>query len=79
LFFIPYSALRQKVTPDAMLGRMIATMRFLTVAMAPAGAALAGALGERFGVRNGLLCVGAGALALVLATAFASGLRQVKD
>jgi MFS family permease len=79
LFFIPYGALRQKVTPDAMLGRMIATMRFLTVAMAPVGAALAGVLGERFGVRNGLLCVGAGALALVLATAFGSGLRDVKD
>jgi MFS family permease len=79
LFFIPYSALRQQVTSDAMLGRMIATMRFLTVAMAPVGAALAGALGERFGVRNGLLCVGAGAFALILATAFAGGLRQVKD
>lgn len=79
LFFIPYGALRQKVTSDAMLGRMIATMRFLTVAMAPVGAAFAGALGEHFGVRNGLLCVGAGALALVLAAAFASGLHSVKD
>lgn len=79
LFFIPYGALRQKVTSDAMLGRMIATMRFLTVAMAPVGAAFAGALGERIGVRSALLCVGGGALVLVLATAFASGLRDVKD
>lgn len=79
LFYIPYGALRQKVTSDEMLGRMIATMRFLTVAMAPVGAALAGSLGQHFGVRNGLVCVGTGALALVLGTAFAGGLRHVRD
>jgi hypothetical protein len=54
LFFLPYLALRQRVTPDALLGRMTSTMRFLTVAMAPLGAAGAGMLGERFGVRGGL-------------------------
>jgi hypothetical protein len=32
LFFVPYIALRQRVTPDAVLGRMVATMRSLTVA-----------------------------------------------
>jgi Na+/melibiose symporter-like transporter len=79
LFYIPYGALRQKVTPDPMLGRMVATMRFLTVAMAPIGSMVAGVLGERLGVRAGLACVGVGALALVLATLFASGLSKVKD
>jgi hypothetical protein len=79
LFYIPYGALRQRVTPDHMLGRMVATMRFATVAMAPIGSALAGALGEVAGVRTGLATVGAGAVGVVLATAFLSGLHKVKD
>lgn len=78
LFYIPYGALRQKVTPDPMLGRMIATMRFLTVAMAPVGSMLAGVLGERFGVRTSLACVGVGALGLVLAASLGD-LRKVRD
>jgi MFS family permease len=79
MFFIPYGALRQKVTHDAMLGRMIATMRFLTVAMAPVGATLAGALGQRLGVQGGMYCVAAGATTLMLATAFASAVHKVRD
>jgi MFS family permease len=79
LFYIPYGALRQKVTPDAMLGRMIGTMRFLTVAMAPVGSMIAGVLGQQFGVRNALGCIGVAAFAQVLATLFASDLRKVKD
>jgi hypothetical protein len=79
LFYIPYGALRQKVTPDPMLGRMIATMRFLTVAMAPVGSIIAGALGQHFGVRSALACVGVAATVMTLATLFGSGLRQVKD
>jgi predicted MFS family arabinose efflux permease len=79
LFFITYSALRQRVTPDAMLGRMVATVRFMAVAMAPVGAIAAGGLAERFSVRTGLACVGAGAMMLVLATMLATGLHKVKD
>ena len=79
LFFVPYSALRQRVTPDAVLGRMVATMRALTVAAAPLGALLAGALGEGFGVRAGLACIAAGAAALSVATVFGTRLRDVKD
>jgi hypothetical protein len=79
LFYIPYGALRQKVTPDPMLGRMIATMRFLTVAMAPIGSMIAGALGQQLGVRTALACVGVAAMLLTLATLFGSGLRQMKD
>ncbi|MEW6762343.1 MAG: MFS transporter [Pseudomonadota bacterium] len=79
LFFVPYSALRQRVTPDAVLGRMVATMRALTVAAAPLGALLAGALGEGFGVRAGLACIAAGAVALSLATVIGTRLRHVKD
>jgi MFS family permease len=79
LFFITYSALRQRVTPDAMLGRMVATVRFLAVAMAPIGALTAGAVAERFSVRAGLACVAAGATMLVLVTVFAGGLHKMKD
>lgn len=79
LFFIPYAALRQKVTPDEVLGRMIATMRFLTVAMAPAGAMLAGLLAEQFSVRTGLVCVAVGGVLLTVATIFNKGLARLRD
>jgi Na+/melibiose symporter-like transporter len=79
LFFIPYGALRQRVTPDEMLGRMVATMRFLTVAMAPVGAMSAGALAEVAGVRTGLVCVGVGAVVLTGATLLAAGLHRLQE
>jgi predicted MFS family arabinose efflux permease len=65
LFLLPYTTMRQKVTPDAYLGRMVSTMRFLTVAVAPVGALTAGYLGEHFSVRTGLACVAAGGIALM--------------
>lgn len=79
LFFIPYGALRQKLTPDPMLGRMIATMRFLTVAMAPIGSMAAGLMGQQIGVRAALGWIGAASIALVLATLFGTRLRQIRD
>jgi hypothetical protein len=79
LFFMPYIALRQRITPDAMLGRMVATMRCLTVAMAPIGALAAGALAERFSVRVGLVCVAAGAILLAVATVAGTRLRHAND
>lgn len=79
LFFIPYGALRQKLTPDPMLGRMIATMRFLTVAMAPVGSMLAGVMGQQIGVRAALGWIGAASVALVLATLFGTRLRRIRD
>jgi len=79
LFFVPYIALRQRVTPDAVLGRMVATMRSLTVASAPLGAMAAGALAERFSVRTGLMCVAGGALVLAVAAVAGTRLRHVND
>ena len=78
LFFLPYLALRQRVTPDAFLGRMTSTMRFMTVAMAPVGAAGAGLLAERIGVRAGLGMVAAGALLLTLGTLFGTRLHKIR-
>ena len=79
LFFLPYLALRQRVTPDAFLGRMTSTMRFMTVAMAPLGAAGAGLLAERIGVRGGLGVVAAGALLLTLGTLFGTRLHRINE
>jgi predicted MFS family arabinose efflux permease len=79
LFFVPYIALRQRVTPDAVLGRMVATMRSLTVASAPVGALAAGALAERFSVRTGLVCIAAGAIVLAVVAVAGTRLRHVND
>jgi MFS family permease len=78
LFFLPYLALRQRVTPDAFLGRMTSTMRFMTVAMAPVGAAGAGLLAEHIGVRGGLAVVAAGALLLTASTLLGTRLHRVE-
>jgi MFS family permease len=76
LFLMPYTTMRQKVTPDEYLGRMISTMRFLTVAIAPLGALTAGYLGEHFSVRTGLACVAAGSIGLMLLLALSPAVRQ---
>ena len=67
LYGINYLSLRQAITPDRLLGRMTATMRFLTVAMAPLGSLVGGVLATYIGLRGTLLTVGV--LALVLSGA----------
>jgi MFS family permease len=67
LYGINYLALRQAITPDRLLGRMTATMRFLTVAAAPLGSLVGGALATVIGLRETLLVIGA--LGLVLSGA----------
>jgi MFS family permease len=57
LWGINYLALRQAITPDRLLGRMTATMRFLTVAAAPLGSLAGGALATAIGLRATLLSV----------------------
>ena len=78
LFFIPYQALRQSVTPDEMLGRMISTMRFLTVAVAPLGALVAGYAGDRLGVRPALYCIAVGGVLLAAGTVASRAIRSVR-
>ncbi len=48
---------RQAYCPPAMLGRVTASMRFLTFGAIPLGALLAGALGTALGIRNGLWAI----------------------
>ncbi|WP_227470321.1 MFS transporter [Massilia sp. YMA4] len=78
LFFIPYQSLRQRVTPDDMLGRMISTMRFLTIAIAPLGALAAGSVAEAFDVRTALGCIGAGGVLLAIGMMRSPALRSVR-
>jgi MFS family permease len=66
LYGINYLALRQSITPDRLMGRMTATMRFLTVAAAPLGSLAGGALASAVGLRATLLVIGGLGIALAL-------------
>jgi MFS family permease len=76
LYAINYLSLRQAITPDRLLGRMTATMRFLTVAAAPLGSLAGGALATAVGLRATLLTVGVLGLILTAAAVFWSPVRQ---
>ena len=80
LFFINYLSLRQAVTPDRLLGRVISTMIFLTILFAPLGSLLGGALAEWAGLRTTLwIAAGSGVLLglLLLRTSPIAALRSL--
>jgi MFS family permease len=77
MFSIHYLAARAALTPDAMLGRMISTMRFVTVAPAPLGALVGGLVATWLGLRGGLMAVGAGAALLAWFTMARSRTRHL--
>ena len=58
LWGINYLSLRQAITPDRLLGRMTATMRFLAIAAAPLGSLVGGVLATAIGLRPTLWVVG---------------------
>jgi hypothetical protein len=66
LYGINYLSLRQAITPDRLMGRMTATMRFVGVAPGPVGALAGGALATAIGLRSTLIVVGALGLGLAL-------------
>jgi len=76
LYAINYLSLRQAITPDRLLGRMTATMRFLTVAAAPLGSLAGGGLATAIGLRGTLLTVGVLGLLLTAAAVFWSPVRR---
>lgn len=71
-------SLRQRITPDRLLGRMNATMRFLLTGAVAVGAALSGVLGEWGGPRAALW-VGAAGLAVVWVPTYLSPLRSMRE
>ena len=78
LIFINFLALRQAVTPEPMLGRMTATMRWLTLIAASPGALVGGWLGEHLGLRSALVFAGATSLALVAVGSRLPAIRGLK-
>jgi MFS family permease len=79
LFFVTYIAMRQVLTPEHLLSRVTATMRFLTVAATPLGALLAGFLGQQLGVRNALIAIAISSLLLTLGVVFGTPLRKLSQ
>ncbi|WP_197034653.1 MFS transporter [Glycomyces sp. NRRL B-16210] len=69
---------RQRLTPDRMLGRMNATVRFLVFGASAIGAFLGGGLGQFLGARATLWITAAG-LCLVFLPVFLSPLRNMRD
>lgn len=71
-------SIRQRVTPDSMLNRMNATMRFLFTGVLAVGAALAGLIGEYAGIRAALWVAGIG-LALAWLPIVRSSLLTIRE
>lgn len=69
---------RQQITPDALLGRVTATFRFLLTGSVAIGAAGAGVLGQVWGPRAALVA-GACALACVWVPVLLSPLRHTRE
>jgi predicted MFS family arabinose efflux permease len=59
-------SLRQAATPDRLLGRVNATMRFMRTGLVPLGALLGGLVAKRYGLRPSVLVAGLGTLLAVL-------------
>ncbi len=71
-------SMRQAITPDRMLGRMNATMRFFVWGTIPLGAFLGGVLGSLIGLRPAI-AVFAGACLLTPLPVLLSPLRGLRD
>ncbi|MCX5207269.1 MFS transporter [Streptomyces sp. NBC_00237] len=71
-------SLRQRLTPEHLLGRMNATFRFMLMGALALGSAAAGLIGELAGARAAMW-VGAGFLAIVWVPAVLSPLRSLRD
>jgi len=79
VFFINYLTLRQAAAPEALRGRVIATMICLTVAAAPLGGLLGGWIAEHAGLRAPMFFAGSGAIVLVLVATWASPLLRLRS
>jgi MFS family permease len=75
--FVCYTSLRQAVTSDALLGRVVATMRWLSLLLAPLGSVAFGALSHaatvRFSISGTALAFGLAALVSMVLCLVARG------
>jgi predicted MFS family arabinose efflux permease len=69
---------RQGLTPERLLGRMNATMRFLAWGPMPLGSLIGGVLGQTIGVRP-TLWIGAAGMILAFVPAYLSPLRSLRE
>jgi MFS family permease len=77
-FRIGQVSVRQVVTPDALQGRMNATMSFISWGLVPLGGLLGGGLGQAIGLRPTLLLAAGGEL-LALLWLLLSPIRSLRD
>ncbi|MDR3411155.1 MAG: MFS transporter [Formivibrio sp.] len=66
IYVINYLTLRQTVTPDALLGRMVTSMRFITILPGPLGAIAIGRTGDNFGLVPTFVGIGIALLLVAL-------------
>lgn len=78
IYNINQVSLRQTLTPDRLLGRMNASMRFLVWGTMPIGSLIGGALGELIGLRSTLVVSAIGTTAAFLWVYF-SPVRQLRE
>jgi MFS family permease len=74
-------SLRQEITPPRLLGRVMATVRFVSWGIAPIGFLVGGVVGQLAGLRGALMVAGAGILLSVLWLALSpvARLRRSED
>jgi MFS family permease len=77
VYSITNVSLRQRLTPDRMLGRVSATMRFLIMGSFPLGALLGGVLGTAIGLRE-TLWISGGIIVLAPLPLYLA-LRNIRD
>jgi MFS transporter, ENTS family, enterobactin (siderophore) exporter len=78
IVLVSYVALRAGLTPDALLGRVGATTRTLSLGLQPVGMLIGGALLESLGGTGTLLVIGGWAVAMSVAAAFWPSLRRAQ-
>jgi MFS family permease len=78
VFNVVQVSMRQAITPDHLLGRMNATMRFLVWGTLPLGGVFGGVLGDWLGARATLVLASVGAM-LAFLPVVASPLRRVRE
>lgn len=78
VFNVAQASFRQAITPDALLGRVTASIRFIAWGVLPLGAVAGGAIGELYDPRTGLWAAATTQL-LCLVPLLLSPLRHMRD